>query len=202
MFSPGQGALRLARATGLALAAYTLSVVAHLAGGGHAPSALATAVLLFLTWWVCVMVTFRRLGRVACVALLAVSQVLLHGALSLASSAGGCVQVVHQHAGHLTNGTMTVCSAEAAPMHHHGSSLLMTSAHTVAAVLLGLVLARGEAALWFLAALVWPRPLVAPVLVTPARVWVAVVQTARTGVVVPGGVGRRGPPVGCAFAAA
>ncbi|KQU70769.1 hypothetical protein [Phycicoccus sp. Root101] len=201
MVSAGAGALRLTRALGLAVAAYGLSLAAHLVGGGSAPSPAGTGVLLFVTWWACVLVTHRRLGRVALVSVLALSQVLLHQAFLVAGTAGSCVTVVHAHAGHLVDGASTVCSAAGmngmGPMSHQGpSGAAMVAAHVLAAVLLALVLARGEAAVWFLAGLVWPTPPAAaqlpaarrPLTVLP-RLLLAVAEP-----VVPGSVGRRGPP--------
>ncbi|GAA2733566.1 hypothetical protein GCM10009867_11780 [Pedococcus aerophilus] len=201
MVAAGTGTLRLARALGLALAAYGLSLGAHLVGGGNAPSATGAAALLFATWWVGVLVTHRRLGRTALVAALGVSQLVLHQAFSYASTAGSCVTVVHAHADHLTNGASTVCAeagaAGMAAMPHHGlAGAGMVVAHAGAAVLLALLLARGEAAVWFLAGLVWPTPpapVRLPTALRPATVLGALLAPTAP-VVVPGDVGRRGPP--------
>ncbi len=203
MFSPGTGALRLARATSLALVAYSLSLGAHVLAGGEAPSATGTAVLLGVTTWACVLVTSRRVARVPLVALLGASQLLLHHAFMLASASSGCLTVTGAHAGHGMPGPMTYCTDPAAAMSampsmsgHATSGAAMTVAHAVAALLLGVVLARGEDALWFLAGLVWPTA-TAPVLLPSAARPLPVAPSptgAASAVLLPGGVGRRGPP--------
>ena len=206
MATAGTGALRLTRALVLALAAYGLSLGAHLVGGGAAPSVTGTGVLLFVTWWACVLVTHRRLGRTSLAAILGVSQLLLHEAFSFAGAAGTCVTVVHGHADHLANGATTVCadSAMAAMPHHGWSGAGMVASHVAAAVLLAVLLARGEAAVWFLAGLVLPgRPVAVrlPVVSRPTRILGRVLQPTAPAVV-PGDVGRRGPPWACAPATA
>lgn len=208
MVWPGSGALRLARAGSLALAAYGLALGAHLVGGGDAPSAIASVVILFATFWACTALTWRRLGRVATVTLVGASQLLLHKAFGLTESAGSCVTVVHEHAGHLANGATTLCAAPATTAgmpsmaHHGGTGLSMVAAHAVAAIVLGLVLARGEAAVWLLAS--WlvpplPQPTPPPCALRPAPIWTPV--TPFVAVFMPAGVGRRGPPRGSVLTA-
>jgi hypothetical protein len=154
---PDSGALRLARATGLGLSAFALSLMAHVAAGGSVPSPTASVVMLSATVWVSIFLTWRRLNRPTMVAAVGSSQVVLHQLFSLSTGAGTCMTMVHAHADHLTNGAVTLCSQGSPAMAHHGgSSALMTAAHVAAAVAIGLILARGEAALWFLAGLVWP----------------------------------------------
>jgi hypothetical protein len=194
---PDSGALRLARATGLGLSAFALSLMAHVAAGGNAPSATASAVMLSATVWVSIFLTRRRLNRPTMVAAIGSSQVVLHQLFSLTTGAGTCMTVVHSHADHLTNGAVTVCSQGSPAMaHHDGSSALMTAAHVVAAVAIGLVLARGEAALWFLAGLVWPRvpdlPKV-PAFGVPAAAPLVAQWTVRPRLGIGNG-DRRGPP--------
>lgn len=209
MLGAASGALRLTRALALALAAYTLSLGAHLLGGGEPPSWRGTAVLVFVTWWLCVMVTGRRLGRLAVTGLLGLCQVLLHEALGAAGSTGACLAVAPARAGSMMPTAMGSCAPLAptgtpgmpplAMGGHTGSpGLTMVLAHAAAAVLLGLCLAHGEAAVWFLASLVRPSrpsPLVLPALLRPllSRSEVA---DAPVALVPPGGVGRRGPPWG------
>lgn len=196
MTTPTAGAARLGRATALAVAAYGLSLLAHVVGGGQLPAPWATAGLGLLTLWAAVAVTGRRLGRLATLALLGGSQLALHGAFGVFDSAGTCATVVHQHAGHHVDGAVVVCADPALTAGHAmpmGVSMLV--AHAVTALLLALLLARGEQAMWFLCSLVWRRP--------PARLALPSLPLVRGAaarevvcrvVPVPGGVGRRGPP--------
>lgn len=212
MVGPASGALRLTRALGLALAAYTLSLGAHLLGGGEPPSLRGTAVLLFVTWWLCVIVTGRRLGRLAVTGLLGLGQVLLHEALGVAGSTGACLPMAHAPAMSMMHTAIGSCARLASTvtagmpplaMGAHGGSpsLTMVVAHATAAGLLGLCLANGEAAVWFLASLVRPTrpsPVVLPAFLRPlpAR---TVGARRSSALVLPGGVGRRGPPRGDAL---
>jgi hypothetical protein len=209
MLGPASGALRLTRALGLALAAYTLSLGAHLLGGGEPPSLRGTAVLVLLTWWLCVMVTGRRLGRVAVVALVGFCQVLLHEALAAASSTGTCLTTARGQAMSMVHVATTTCPPPGAPgmrgMPPHAMAadlatvgLAMVLAHAAAAVLLGLCLAHGEAALWFLASMVLrsrPRPVALPAFPRPLPARSEAVRTLSARIL-QGGVGRRGPPWG------
>jgi hypothetical protein len=207
MRSPEVGALRVARAFGFGLTAFALSVVAHVAAGGPAPSATTTLLLGAGTLWVSVFLTWRRLGVTASVVSLGALQVVLHAGLSLASAGGACLTVVHSHAGHLASGPMTMCAASSSVHGHvHGiPGLAMTAAHAVAAVLLGVLLARADQAVWFLSALVWPRlpQPAADAGVDPGTPVVLVAAPARRpqwlGLAA---VSRRGPPWGFAPAAA
>jgi hypothetical protein len=207
MTSPEVGALRLARAFGFGLTAYALAVVAHAAGGGGTPTLTGSLVLAFATVWVSVLLTSRRLGVGSSVLSLGVVQLLLHEGLALASSAGGCMSVVHSHGSHLASGAMMVCSPAGAPdMHAHGgATVAMTAAHAVAALCLGVLLARGDQAVWFLAALVWPRlpeAGVVGVLVPRVPASARARLVARRPLVVLSGLSRRGPPRACAPVAA
>ena len=204
MQSPAQGAVRLARATGLAVSAFSLAAGAHLAGGGSMPAGAWWAAILLLVFTGSVLVTGRRLGPVAVVALLGGSQLVLHRAFEFTQpTAVACVPGMPEHAGHAA-GSVAVCadsSVAGAAMqgmdHSMGGGWAMLLAHSVAAVLLGLLLARGEAAVWFLAALVAPRWRVVvrpPVRPRALRVpWQAPARPHREPVL--GGVGRRGPPL-------
>jgi hypothetical protein len=195
--------VRLARAAGLAVSAFSLAAGAHLAGGGSMPAGVWSAAILLLVFTGSVLVTGRRLGPVAIVALLGGSQLLLHRAFAFTEPAAApCVAGAPEHGTHLA-GAVAVCAdpalATAAMQgmdHSMGGGATMVVAHTVAAVLLGLLLARGEEALWFLAAFVLPRWRVAvrcPVRPTaPRPEWpVPVLVPLETAL---GGVGRRGPP--------
>jgi hypothetical protein len=205
MTSPELGALRLARALGFGLTAFALSVTAHVVAGGPPPSATVSLVLGFAVVWASVFLTWRRLGVVSSVLSLGALQVVLHAALSLASAGATCMSVVHGHASHAADGAMTMCTtATASHAHSDGASgLAMTAAHALAAVVLGVLLARADQAVWFLAALIWPSlPQATPGAAGVPQARVAVVRSRvrpPVGVVLTG-VSRRGPPRGLALA--
>jgi hypothetical protein len=146
-------------------------------------------VSLFLTW--------RRLGVLASVLWLGGLQVLLHQGL-MVSSAGECMSPTQGNAREMVGGAMAVCSSQA-PALELGwgpGRLAMTCAHLTAAVVLGLVLARGDRAVWFLARLVWPvLPASAPrVGLIPRLVWHGAPTISRARPVALTAVSRRGPP--------
>jgi hypothetical protein len=205
MMSPDAGLLRLARASGFGLVAFSLSLTAHVAGGGQLPSAMASLVLLGACCWVSVFLTWRRLGRLAAVIALGVMQVLLHAALMLASAAGACTAMMsgHPHLSTATAMAAPVCLPGPAhePSHAGGwPAMGMTLAHAAAAVLLGVLLSRADRAVWFLATLrLWAPP--ADVRVSPpvaaAPLVPAVPAWCRSHIALLG-VRRRGPPVAAA----
>lgn len=198
MTSSELGALRLARAFGFALAAFALSVGAHVLAGGPTPSVTASLVLGGSIAWASLFLTHRRRGAWSITAAMALTQVLLHRALTLSATGGGCWGL-HSGHGHLHTvraATHVVCAAMPSLSQAHGIPVGMTLAHAVAAVVLGLILARGESAIWFLASLVWPSP---PMPATPLsrmpRAWpVATAQPLRRMRSGLEPISRRGPP--------
>ncbi len=162
---PVTGMLRLTRALALTLAVVSLSLAAHVVAGGSAPGPvglwLVVAPVLALSLWV----TGRRLGLAAVGTVLALTQVWLHTAF-MAISTGGVTGALtaSDHRGHLE---LTALGHPAgfgpAPLDGglldralSGTSPSMAGAHVVAAALVALLLARGEAALWCVWA--WLRP--------------------------------------------
>jgi len=170
--TPDRGALRLLRSGVLAVCALGLSAAAHALAGGHLPGAAPLAALAAGAWLVCWAAARWRLSARAVTGLLGASQVGVHaalsaldpaaagghgaarpvpaelGALAASGAAHGTTQAVGHAAGHagaLWLGGPT--SADAA----------MLLAHAAAAAAVGLVVARGEAALWDLCA--WLAPL-------------------------------------------
>jgi hypothetical protein len=115
-----------------------------------------------------------RLAFPAMAALLGAGQVALHELFTMLgppvlTAAPGLSHADHQHGGGMT------VSAELAALAGHlnpadpGSAPLMLAAHAMATLGCALLLAKGEAALWALAA--WLRPLAAlPRAVTPGGV--------------------------------
>lgn len=195
------GALRLARAFGFAAAAFALSVCAHVLAGGTPPSVTASLVLGGATVWVSLFLTGRRRGALSIVGAMGLLQLLLHEALMLSAGGGRCpaLEAPRDHLHALSSTARSACMAmpSLSPTSAaHGIPLGMTLAHALAAVLLGLVLARGESAIWFLASLVWPsRPVAVSVPVRRQRAWSipTVAAVPRVGhALAP--ISRRGPP--------
>lgn len=192
------GALRLARAFGFAIAAFALSVGAHVLAGGTPPSLTASVVLGGSTVWASLFLTGRRLGARAMVVAMGLAQLLLHQALMVSTPGGRCAGLDragnHLHA--VSSAARSVCTAMPSLPHAHGIPLAMSLAHAVTAILLGLALARGESAIWFLAALVWPsRPVAVAVPVRMPRAWsVPTVPAVRGRSHQLGPISRRGPP--------
>lgn len=187
---PSSGVLRLARASAWATAALGLSAGAHVAGGGALPSSGAAALIAVALLWCGLLLTQWRLGRVALTLSLGASQLLLHTVLTATeATAATCAATGSHHA-------VISCMGGAAPMPHEASAG-MALTHTIAAVLLALVLARGEDAIWCVARLIWPNPPAAPVLLLTVGQGFAPStggEPTRPAMVL-GGVGRRGPPV-------
>lgn len=162
----------LARTGILSTGILTLAAGAHTLGGGALPTPPILAALLALTLLASVLATRIRLGLLAMTAVLGTGQVLLHEAFTaLAGTATpqAALPAGHQHddgaalAGALQH-LSPALGHSGAPSEHlaqgHGSLAHdpgMLLAHVAATLLTALLLARGEAALWALAA--WLRPL-------------------------------------------
>lgn len=200
--APGRGVLRLARAAFFAVSAVGLASAAHLAGGEVVPP---RSVLLAVPA-VMVVVHLLAAGRRGPAGLLigmGLTQAVLHVALMTSSFATSCWSTAsapmmagmgmgdHQHA-------VLRCEpapAAAAGLWPSGSMLL---AHTLATVVVVLLLARGEVALWALAAALrfrfrLPAATVLPPAVRALPVAVAAFRRAPQAVHLRT-VRRRGPP--------
>jgi len=114
----GWGPVRALRLAGFAVAVTVLSLGAHLAGGGGAPSAAHLAVTASVAGMTGLALTRRRRGFVEILVVLTVSQVGVH--LLLVPAAAG-----HEH-----------------PMHPVGTAMLL--GHAAAVLLSAGLLARGE----------------------------------------------------------
>lgn len=144
---------RLARATVFAVVCVGLSVAAHHVGGGSV-SAPVLAGGLLLTFCAALAASGRERPPLVVLPLLGGLQAALHVLFSLshapaAQMAGGQMAGVHMAGGHLLTGHAVAGYIAGGP----GQMGLVPSggmlvAHCWAAVLVGLWLARGEAALW------------------------------------------------------
>lgn len=147
------------RSSAMATAILTLAAGAHLAGGGALPAPTVMLAVLALTALGSTTATRLRLGFPAVMALLGAGQLALHevfGAFSIPAAAAESGATA-AHGSHLAG-------TAALPLDHisgagAASGPLMLAAHILATLGSALLLAKGEDALWALAA--WLRPLVA-----------------------------------------
>ncbi len=144
----------------------------HLAGGGSLPAPAILTALCALTVLPVAILTRARMSLLVFAGLLGTGQLCLHWAFCALSGASSAAPLQPGHAGgHVPLVQAPDTISAAASTHAAASDWQMLAAHTVATLGTALVLARGEQALWALAA--WLRPLVqlpAPTAVQPLRV--------------------------------
>ena len=184
---------RVLRATVFAMAAVVLAVSAHVVGGGAAPGLAAAAAAVAITVPVALLLARRVRGAAVILGVLAGVQAALHELFMTAEHArsmlvdvapGGAMPMVHAAP------LMPVMAAD------HVTTLPMLAGHGAAVLITALLLARGEAVLLSLLALMGSRPLprLLAVPVLPALV-VGLPSGLPARVVRPGtSVRRRGPP--------
>jgi hypothetical protein len=156
----------------LAAAALALAAGAHLLAGGQLPAPGILLGLFALTSLAATAATRLRLTPATMTALLGAGQLVLHGAFStfgstFALAGSGAATAPSHHANPFT----VPLAAEPAGLHALDSSLTaaMLAGHALATLGCALLLAKGEDALWSLAA--WLRPLVQlPAPLTPDAV--------------------------------
>ena len=201
--APGRGALRLTRVALFALGAVGLASAAHLAGGESL--SLPVAVLAVPAVMIVVnLLAARRRDRISLLIAMSLTQLGLHLAFMATSIAAACrleggsaMAGMPMEAGHR--------AVHCEPSMAHGAthawlwpSTSMLLAHALATVLLVLILAHGEAAVWALAACLafrLPRPGVAVPVPVLRRVPVPVETAFRPrSSVARRSVRRRGPP--------
>ncbi|MET1152739.1 hypothetical protein [Arthrobacter sp.] len=152
-------ALRFGRSAVVAAAVLCLAVAAHTAAGGTLPHPAVVLALAMLTWLPVMILAGRRLAPATILAVLAGGQLALHQAFELFGTVHCTPSGVAEHAAHAEHaGHAAVALDCVAASAHTGNSPGMLAAHLLATALTALMLARGEAALWALAA--WLRPLV------------------------------------------
>lgn len=144
----------------MAAATLTLATGAHLAGGGVLPAPAVMLAVLALTALGSATATRLRLGYPAVMALLGAGQLALHEAFAAFSiPAAGSSGATALHGSHLAGAAALPPALD----HIYGaeatSAPLMLAAHALATLGCALLLAKGEDALWALAA--WLRPLMA-----------------------------------------
>ncbi|NKX56417.1 hypothetical protein [Arthrobacter mobilis] len=169
---------RLLRSAAVAAAALSLSAAAHVAGGGTLPEPGILAALAALILLPATVLAGRKLGPASLAGMLGAGQLALHEAFAALGVSGHCMPegpAAAIHAGHTFPGAVaSLDCAAAGSVAHAAGGPDMAAAHVLATVLTGLMLLKGEDALWALAA--WLRPLAAlpaavvlPPAVRPAR---------------------------------
>ncbi|MGF9649855.1 hypothetical protein AAIH32_17970 [Pseudarthrobacter oxydans] len=149
----------LLRSSAVATVILTLAAGAHLAGGGGLPAPLILLAVLALTALASTAATRLQLGFPAMAALLAGGQLALHGlftAFAPFTAGPAATGAAAPHAGHLAGADIITPAAHLAGTEA-ASAPLMLAAHALATLGCAVLLAKGEAALWALAA--WLRPL-------------------------------------------
>jgi hypothetical protein len=150
------GALfRLSRAAVVAVVTVFLAAAAHVAGGGALPDPLIAAGLLALTLLPVIALSGKRITPAAMLGILGSGQFALHGAFAGLSESATTAPALAPAAGHVH--VLGAFSSPLAGGHGHTESAAMLTAHFLATLATGVLLARGEAALWAL--LSWLRPL-------------------------------------------
>ncbi|MFD1214831.1 hypothetical protein ACFQ36_22655, partial [Arthrobacter sp. GCM10027362] len=152
---------RLLRSSAVASAVLGLSAAAHVAGGGTLPGPGILAALAALILLPATVLAGDRLGFTSLAGLLGGGQLALHQAFTALGVPASCVAggpARTLHAGHTFPGHVSAldCAAAAGQAHSAGGAW-MTAAHLLATVLTGLMLLKGEEALWALRS--WLRPL-------------------------------------------
>jgi len=148
--------LRFPRSVAFTAAMFALAAGAHVLAGGSLPGPAIFAGLVALVLAPVMILANIRITAPVMAALLGAGQLVLHEAFNALSASAGFTPVV---GGHL-HGTGPVPPLAGAVMPEQAAALgvLMLILHAAATLVAALVLARGEAAVWALAA--WLRPLV------------------------------------------
>ena len=196
----------------LGAACLTLSLSAHVAAGGAAPSLAALAVLAVPVACASVLLTGGRAGLPRLAAMLAGTQLGLHEALMALADhpcTGSLGPLGAPMAGHGDAAAGADCGGSSMGMGM-GSTLptaapstLMVAAHVVAATVMGLALWYGDHLLWTFLSWLGLRAIIRPTLtLTPTNAAAATAAVPRVASRhdALGGVGRRGPPAAAALA--
>lgn len=150
---------RLLRTAVVAAAVISLAAGAHILAGGQLPPAPLMAALTALTALGVVLVTKWEMTTLSLAAVLAAGQAVLHEAFSTLS--GSPTPPSNAPALHVHETVVRAPAASAGPeLHRHLPADLdppTLTLHVIAILATAILLARGEAALWALAA--WLRPL-------------------------------------------
>lgn len=159
--SPARAPFHALRSALVATTIVTLAAAAHVTAGGQLPVPAIMAAVLALTGLATTLATRLKLKLPAMASLLGAGQVLLHDAFTAFSTPGGGSNATSVPAPAHHGGTPAFPpSVDHLQLHELDSALAwaMLAGHALATLACALLLARGEDALWSLAA--WLRPLV------------------------------------------
>jgi hypothetical protein len=155
--APGTGLLRLTRAAFFAVSAVGLASAAHLATGEVVPTAIALGSVPIVMIVVHLLAAGRR-GPVGLLLGMGLTQIALHIGFMLTSIAPVCLPSSAM-SGMAMSGDHRHFAVVCEPVSGHGGTAAgfwpspsMALAHALATLVLVLLLARGEAAVWALAA--------------------------------------------------
>ena len=146
---------RFSRAVVLTAAIFILAAAAHVFAGGSLPEPAIACGLLVLTLAPVMVLTSVKICAPAMAAALGSAQIVLHGAFNALSVSVGFSPVGGEHLHGAGSSSLPAASLMAG--HPAEPAFPMLALHALATLLTALALARGEAALWALAA--WLRPL-------------------------------------------
>ncbi|MBT2584780.1 hypothetical protein [Arthrobacter sp. ISL-95] len=145
------------RSGAISIVVVLLAAAAHLVGGGELPTTPVLLALVALTALAATLATRFKLNLVTMAGILGAGQLALHEAFTALGPISASVQETRHHlaAEPLSSGL----DIAATHTHELGTAfgIMMFVGHVIATVATAVVLAKGEAALWQLAA--WLRPL-------------------------------------------
>jgi hypothetical protein len=147
---------RFPRAVAFTAAVFALAAGAHVLAGGSMPEPAIVAGLVALVLAPVMILAKNRITAPVMAGLLGAGQLVLHEAFDALSTSTGFTPVPGGHL-HGTGQTPHLAGA-LMPEHAAAEGALMLILHAAATLATALILARGEAAVWALAA--WLRPLV------------------------------------------
>ncbi|MGF4044998.1 hypothetical protein ACX800_17165 [Paenarthrobacter nitroguajacolicus] len=147
------------RSGAISIVVVLLAAVAHLVGGGELPSAPVLLALVALTTLAATLATRFKLNFFTMAGLLGAGQLALHEAFTALSPIAVSQQQTNHHLG--GEAFSTGLDISATHTHELGTAFgaMMFVGHVLATIVSAVILAKGEDALWQLAA--WLRPLLA-----------------------------------------
>jgi hypothetical protein len=146
---------RFPRAVAFTAAMFALAAGAHVLAGGLLPQPAIVAGIVALVLAPVTILSKTKINMPAMIALLGSSQLVLHWAFDAFSVSASFTPTA---ASHVHDASAVPLSTALMPEHAAVPGALMLALHAAATLATALVLAKGEAAVWALAA--WLRPLV------------------------------------------
>ncbi|MEE9094718.1 hypothetical protein [Pseudarthrobacter phenanthrenivorans] len=156
---------RLPRAVAFTAAMFALAAWAHVLAGGILPQPAIVAGIAALVLAPVTILSKTRISAPAMIGLLGSSQLVLHWAFDALSVSATFTPAANTH----VHDASPVSAAALMPEHAAVPGALMLALHAAATLATALVLAKGETAVWALAA--WLRPLVRILTATAVPEW-------------------------------